>query len=72
VPRFIINSNAQANGDHEVHNATTGCSYMPAPANQVDLGTHPSCQGAVLFAKQKWPGSQINGCFYCCRECHTR
>lgn len=71
MQRFIINQNAQANGDHEVHNATTGCSYMPNLANQLDLGFHASCKEAVASAKQKWPNNRINGCYYCCKACHT-
>lgn len=71
MPRFVINVNAQSNGDHEVHNATAGCSYMPAPENQVDLGLHATCHGAVAEAKSRWPGARINGCFYCARACHT-
>lgn len=71
MPRFVINQNAQANGDHEVHNATTGCSYMPNAANQVDLGHHASCKEAVALAKQKWSNNKINGCYYCCKSCHT-
>lgn len=71
MPRFIINSNAQANGDHEVHNVTTGCAFMPNVENQVDLGEHYSCGGAVLSAQQRWPNNRINGCYYCCNECHT-
>lgn len=71
MQRFIINKNQQANGDHEVHNASTGCSYMPNPENQVDLGYHASCKEAVATAKVNFPGNRINGCFYCCRACHT-
>lgn len=71
MPRFVINKNSQANGDHEVHNTSTGCAYIPSALNQIDLGTHTGCQGAVLEAKQRWPQSRINGCFYCCRTCHT-
>lgn len=71
MPRFVININAQSNGDHEVHNATSGCSHMPAPKNQIDLGSHASCHGAVAAAKSRWPGSRINGCFYCAGACHT-
>lgn len=29
MSKFIINKNQQTNGDHEVHNLTTGCSFMP-------------------------------------------
>ncbi|MBB87285.1 MAG: hypothetical protein CMP06_08305 [Xanthomonadales bacterium] len=71
MSRFVLNKNPQSNGDHEVHNATQGCSYMPQVANQIDLGEHASCHGAVAYAKQKWPGHRINGCYYCCNACHT-
>lgn len=71
MPRFIINTNAQSNGDHEVHNASTGCSYMPYPQNREDLGEYPTCHGAVTYAKRKWPNTRINGCYYCCNACHT-
>lgn len=68
---FIINKNAQSNGDHEIHNATTGCTYMPAAENQIDLGNHLTCHNAVAEAKRRWPTSKINGCYYCCNACHT-
>ena len=68
---FIVNKNQQANGDHEVHNTSTGCSYMPNPENQVNLGFHNSCFEAVALAKAKWPNNKINGCYYCCNACHT-
>lgn len=71
MPRFIINNNEQDNGDHEVHNVTKGCDYMPDTKNQIDLGTHQSCHEAVAEAKRRWPRTRINGCFYCCRACHT-
>ena len=67
---FIINKNQQANGDHEVHNATTGCIHMPNVENQVNLGYHASCKEAVAKAKQQWPNNRIDGCFYCCPACH--
>jgi hypothetical protein len=69
--KFIINKNQQPNGDYEVHNATAGCSYMPQPHNQVDLGYHSDCSGAVSAAKRANPALRINGCYYCCRACHT-
>jgi hypothetical protein len=72
MSKFIINKNRQPNGDYEVHDATTGCQYMPAPENQIDLGYHPSCHGAVAEAKRRWPSEgRINGCFFCCPACHT-
>lgn len=71
MPKFVLNKNAQSNGDHEVHNVTTGCTYLPNPENQIDLGTHLSCREAVAYAKTKWPSHRINGCFFCCKACHT-
>lgn len=71
MPAFIVNSNPQPNGDHEVHNTSTGCIYMPSPSNQIDLGFLPTCQSAVADAKRRWPGHRINGCYYCANACHT-
>ncbi|QIR94027.1 hypothetical protein FR729_13585 [Vibrio alginolyticus] len=71
MPNYIINKNQQTNGDHEVHDATNGCSYMPNIENQVSLGSHSSCHYAVAHAKAKWPNNRINGCYYCCNPCHT-
>lgn len=71
MPKFVINKNQQNNGDHEVHNVTTGCSFMPNPENQIDLGYHNNCKEAVTNAKSKWPSDRINGCYYCCPTCHT-
>ena len=71
MPRFIVNKNPQDNGDHEVHNTTDGCSHMPNPENQIDLEFHASCREAVRFAQVKWPQNRINGCYYCCNDCHT-
>ncbi|MBD58801.1 MAG: hypothetical protein CL808_01580 [Citromicrobium sp.] len=69
MPNFIVNTTAQSNGDHEVHNTTAGCSYMPSTSNQKNLGTHSDCHGAVTEAKKTY--SQSNGCYYCCNACHT-
>lgn len=71
MARFIVSNNPQSNGDHEVHNVTTGCSYMPAPQSQVNLGEYATCHGAVAYAKQRWSDKRINGCYYCCTACHT-
>lgn len=36
--------------------------------NQVEVGTYPTCHGAVAAAKQKWSDSRINGCYYCSNQ----
>ncbi len=50
---FVINKNEQPSGDYEVHNASTGCSHMSNPENQINLGAHASCHGAVEEAKNR-------------------
>ncbi|WP_194831009.1 hypothetical protein [Prolixibacter sp. SD074] len=42
---YFVNTQAQANGDHEVHKS--GCNYMPLPGNQKYLGAYLSCKQAV-------------------------
>jgi hypothetical protein len=71
MQKYVINKNQQANGDHEVHNASIGCSYMPNPENQIDLGSHASCHGAIAYAKRQYPSLKIDGCYHCCSACHT-
>lgn len=69
---FILNRTEQDNGDHEVHNTSTWCNWMPAPENRIDLGTHMDCRGAVAHAKQLYGRTwRINGCAWCCPACHT-
>ena len=65
---YYLNKNAQANGDHEVH--AEGCVFLPHKENRIDLGLHSNCRSAVTEAKKY--RSQVNGCYYCSRECHTR
>ena len=68
MPRFYVNTHAQATGEHEVHQE--GCSYLPDPSNRIDLGIHPDCRSAVREAKKYY--SNVDGCYYCCKPCHTR
>lgn len=72
MARYIINRRQQDTGEHEVHNATTGCSHLPNYENQVYLGEFRTCHDAVAFAKRQNPLLEIDGCFWCSRPCHTR
>ena len=67
MKKYYVNKNPQSNGDHEVHHE--GCSYMPNRENCIYLGYHASCSSAVNTARKHLP--QVNGCYYCSRECHT-
>lgn len=64
---YYVNKKVQANGDHEVHKS--GCSYMPSEENRMSLGNFDSCEPAVKEAKKTY--SKANGCYYCCRDCHS-
>ncbi|MCY4673163.1 MAG: hypothetical protein OXD43_05250 [Bacteroidetes bacterium] len=75
MPYYIVNRNAQSNGDHEVHIIPTPGLYCrspqyPHPANQVPLGHHGACHGAVWKAKSLGYSS-ANGCAFCSLPCHT-
>ena len=67
MEQYYVNDNPQSNGDHEVHK--NGCSYMPSILNRTYLGMFSSCDNAISEAKKKH--NQVNGCYYCCRACHT-
>lgn len=67
MARYYVNRNAQSNGDHEVHR--TGCSRLPDQQNRVSLGDHIACNSAVRKARNYY--QQVNGCYYCSRDCHT-
>jgi hypothetical protein len=64
---YYVNKQAQQNGDHEVHKSN--CSYLPAKENQLYLGTFDDCHDAVREARKYY--SQVNGCYWCSRACHT-
>lgn len=66
MDKYYVNDKAQSSGEHEVHKS--GCSYMPS--NKTDLGYHKDCHSAVKEAKKTY--SNVDGCYYCCNECHTR
>lgn len=65
MARYVVNKQAQANGDHEVHKE--GCQWWPSQRDE--LGDHASCYSAVTAAKQKY--RTANGCATCSSACHT-
>lgn len=65
---YYVNTNAQSNGDHEVHDET--CSFLPNSSNREYLGEYSTCSPAVQKAKDKGY-KKANGCYYCSRACHT-
>lgn len=69
MPYFCVNTQAQTNGDHEVHDVSVERSCLPAANHRQDLGFHASCSGAVTEAKKYY--RQSNGCRWCAPACHT-
>lgn len=67
MARYYVNSNAQANGDHEVHESR--CVFLPAQENRIYLGEFNNCYAAVREAKRYY--AQSNGCAFCSPDCHT-
>jgi hypothetical protein len=44
---------------------------MPYSENRIEVGYYNNCYEAVAVAKIKWPDKKIDGCYYCCKTCHT-
>jgi len=68
---YCVNKNAQSapeDGEHEVH--TEGCSHPPMSANKDYLGDLSNCHQAIAEAKKLY--DNVDGCAYCCPDCHTR
>lgn len=65
---YYLNLLAQADGYREVH--TSDCSFLPNKATAIPLGEFTSCEHSLDAAKKLYP--QVDGCYYCCRECHLR
>lgn len=68
MPMYHVNQNAQSGGEHEVHQ--DGCSNAPRPENRVPLGNHANCHSAVIAARKFY--TNVDGCYHCSRDCHTR
>lgn len=56
-------------GNHEVHDEH--CSYLPDVLNREYIGYVSDCESAIKRAKRDTGKNNFDGCFWCCRECHT-
>jgi len=65
---YYVNKNAQPTGEHEVH--ALGCKYLPSEENRIYLGFFTNSRDAIREAKKYY--SNVDGCFFCCPESHTR
>ena len=66
MERYCVNENSDEHGYHEVHKVT--CDHLPEAQKQYDLGYCSSCHAALVKAEQRF--SQVDGCYFCCYECH--
>ncbi|RZG87241.1 hypothetical protein EXE10_04975 [Acinetobacter sp. WCHAc060033] len=67
MDRFIINSEAQANGTYEIHNMSKGCEHLPMAQNQNQLGFFATWDLALKRARTNWPREKISLCQICCK-----
>lgn len=65
--KYLINRNAQVNGDHEVHKES--CSRLPILVNRHYIGEFSTCMEALVVAKRLNP--KADGCAKCSPACHT-
>ena len=65
---YYVNKNSQLTGEHEIH--TSVCVYLPDSQNRIYLGPFDHCEEAVDEARKYF--SNVDGCYHCSRDCHTR
>ncbi|AVE42459.1 TPA: hypothetical protein ACPUIE_003427 [Proteus mirabilis] len=65
---YYVHTSTDNHGDYEVHQ--DGCDHMPNASNRQYLGYFTSCAQAVSQAKANGYRT-ADGCYWCCRECHT-
>lgn len=68
MANYYVNKNAQPTGEHEVHQSN--CSHLPDEENKLFLGSFDNCHAAIRKAKEHY--TNVDGCYYCSNECHTR
>ena len=54
---YYVNTNAQSNGDHEVHR--DGCYWLSLVKSPMYLGYFDSCYPAVQVAKQTYSSAKV-------------
>lgn len=66
---YYFHNTVDDKGNHEVH--AESCSYLPNAYNRTMIGYERSCSDAIDRAKQEHPFKSFDGCYFCCRPCHT-
>lgn len=63
---YYVCRKEQVKGEHVVHK--NRCKHMPDEHNRIMLGDFYTCFDAIRVAKGIY--ANLNGCSYCCPECH--
>lgn len=69
MPTYLYNDSKTDGTFHEVHTDT--CQHLPYSWNRVNLGWHINCEEAIKEAQRRTGKYDFDGCYHCCRECHT-
>ena len=65
MDKYYVNDFPQTTGEHEVHRED--CAFLPG--NRTYLGEFSECSEAVAEAGKYF--KKVDGCYFCCRDCHT-
>ncbi len=66
--KYYVNKQRQITGEHEVH--TEDCTFLPAEENRIYIGKFSHCRDALKAAREHF--DNVDGCYYCSNECHSR
>lgn len=67
--KYYLNSNPQRTGEHELHKE--GCKYLALANRVIYIGDFLNCRSAIISARSIYSTLRIDGCAFCCPECHT-
>ena len=67
MPTYCVNKELR-DGNHEVHDLASTKDCLPDKENQDNLGWFSDCHGAVRKAEETY--TNVDGCAYCCKDCH--
>ncbi len=70
MPHYYVNIQ-ENDGVHVMHMVKREpCQHGADEENQKDVGYHIGCHYALEKARETFPDWSINGCYFCCNDCH--
>ena len=64
---YLVNAETDDKGNHEVHTST--CTHLPKAQHRRTLGAFSGCHTALAAARRYY--NKVDGCYYCCKPCHS-